>query len=506
MKIDFIFRFIHALDQGELRSCRNELELDTSDLGKFRLLLFEALAVQSTYDWEVLQHSFSAHKMRSQLSVEKNRLLESLMAILTSVRRKKEHARCPWLKLEDARMLLSMGLLNDAVDTIQEGLLLAMAIQDVFAELQLREMLREAYKSIDRKALQLQIMENDQKLEATSSKVTNLITYTLINDRMLDYHMRYRAVAPEQVMHGVDQLMAQPEMQSINQATSLPAQLRYYHIQALYDRMNNRMPQAVENYTHLVALWETNTERMEYYAHFYRRAVANLIGVLTISHHYEQVPHLLARMENIQVTGQRSKVLHFTDIELQHQLFYLNTGQLENVFAREQNVKKGINQYGKAIGESYAITLQYNLAVAHLLNDDTGNALHYFNRIREMGICQERIDLQGIARLFRLALLMHDKTNTNFQHFLRNSKRFFVDDHQLHAMEEVIYAWITQHSKLEDNATLLASFQMLYNKLQPFEEHHMAGAEEFRFYAYANAHNVKIRSLFNQDLKRKGII
>jgi hypothetical protein len=313
-------------------------------------------------------------------------------------------------------------------------------------------------------------------------------------------------VAPNQVMRSVDQLMAQPEMSNIDQALSLPAQLRYYHIQALYDRMNNRMPLALENYRHLVALWETNTERMEYYAHFYRRAVANLIGTLTISNHYDQVPDLLARMENIHVTGQRSKVLHFTDVELQHQLFYLNTGQLENVFAREHNVKKGINQYGKAIGESFAITLQYNLAVAHLLNDDTGNALHYFNRIREMGICQERIDLQGIARLFRLTLLLHDKTNTNFQHYLRNSKRFFVDDHQLHAMEEVIYAWITQHSKLEDFSTRLASYQILYNQLQPFEEQHIAGAEEFRFYAYANAHNVTIRSLFNLDLKRKGIM
>lgn len=90
MNTDLIFRFIHALNQGELRSCRNELELDSIEVGKFRLLLFETLAAQPSRDWDALKLSVSVHRTRAQLLVEKTQLLELLMAILASVRRKKE--------------------------------------------------------------------------------------------------------------------------------------------------------------------------------------------------------------------------------------------------------------------------------------------------------------------------------------------------------------------------------------------------------------------------------
>jgi len=506
MRNDFLYRLIHVLDQGELRVCRNELALDCSSVGKFRLLIFESLAAQNEYDWDALCDAVSKNRMRSQLSVEKTRLQDMLLAVLHSVRRNREGERCPWVKFEDARILLGLGLLENAAEMATEGIGLAVAMEDVYSELQLRELLREIYKSLDRKALQTRIMDNDQRLEVVVEKVQNLNAYTLINDRMLDYHLRNRVVNDEQVNNGVAMLMSKDEMSSIDMALSLPAQLCYYFILVVYNRMMKRTEEAIISSRKVLELWDSNPCRKQYYAHLYRRALANLIGLLTITDCHDEVSELLQEMEKTSESGHRSKVLRFCDVELQHQLYYMNTGRLEGVFAREQVVTAGLSKYGKAIGESYMITLIYNLAVAHLLNDNLGKALHYYNRIRELGICSERMDLQGIARLFRLALLMLDTSNVNFQHYLRNSKRFFDRNHRLHPMEELMYDWIVRHSKLKGKTEMTSSYEWLYAELLPFEAKRDLGAMEFRLFAHSMATNQNIRHLFDATMKRGNVV
>lgn len=496
MKHDFLYRFIRSLDKGETRMCKQYLQGDVSPLGAMRQHVFSTLLNQEQCDLEALLRSLRKKGFdTSHLTKEKRRLLDDLLEVVGRLHRQREGRQCPWTSWQDARTLLRLGMADAAAETALAGLEQATAQEDVFAELQLRELLREILKGLDRKAEQGTILTNDQQLETAVNKARDLTAYTLIHDRMLDYIKKHRLAEAEAVRRQVEEMMRLPEMQGAELATSLPAQLRHYTTLSMHRGLLNDPAGSLEAYRQVVRLWESNAPRRTQQPHLYRKALANLIGMLTVSGHLEEARLLLARMEAIPLLYQRDRVMHFCDVEYQHQLFYLNVGELDMALQREEGIMKGLREFGRFIGPSYQVSFRYNLAVAHLLNDHPGPAKRLFNEIRDMKEVNERQDLQGLARLFRLVLLLHDPS---FENYLRNSRPFFKKEDRPYLLEQLVYTWIGQHWKLTEAEAVQQSFAQLSAALPALEQQRITGAEEFRIWAQAHAEGVKVRAVYGR--------
>jgi hypothetical protein len=501
MKHDILHRFVRSLDKGEQRLCKQHLQRDDSNLGNMRLAMFDSLLRQGEYDQDALLRSVKKHRCDAErLSQEKHRVFDDLIEVVGRLHREREGRQCPWTQWQDARTLLRLGMAEDAADTAMAGIERAMALEDVFAEMQLRELLREIFKLLDRTENQAAILTNDQSLETAVTKVRNLTAYTLIRDRMLDYMKKHRVADAAAVRKEVDGMMQLPEMQGPEQATSLPAQLRYHTILSMYKRLRNDLEGAVDAFRQVVSLWEGNELSRTQQPHFYRKALANLIGMLTTCGKLEEARELLARMEAIPLLYQRDKVMHFCDVEYQHQLFFLNVGELDMALQREEGIINGLREFGRFIGPSYQVSFRYNLAVAHVLNDEPGPAKRLFSEIRDLKDITECQDLQGLARLFRLALLMDE---SNFESFLRNSRPFFSKDDRQYPLEQTIYDWIAQHWKLTDGGACQRSFATLTTALLALEQQRITGAEEFRIWAQAHAEDVPVRKVYARSFREK---
>lgn len=500
MENDTLHRFVRSLDMGELRVCEQYLTTAKGKNSGTYMMMFAALLRQETYNRDALIRAIKGVWNGPRLAREKHRLFDDLMEVVGRLHREREGRQCPWTHWQDARTLFRMDMVEEAAETARTGLNRAMALEDVFAELQLRELLREILKEQDRKAVQGAIMANEQSLQTSAAKVQNLTAYTLIRDRMLDYIKKHRLAEAEAVRMEMDGMMQQPEMQGVEQAISLPAQLRYYAILSMYHRLRNDPDGALEAYRQVVRLWESNELRRTQQPHLYRKALANLIGMLTLTGNHEEARELLARMESIPLLYQRDKVMQFCDVEYQHQLFYLNVGELERALDREEGISQGLREHGHLIRSSYQICFRYNLAVAHLLNDRPGAAKRLFNEIRNLKDIAECQDLQGLARLFRLALFLGDE---GFEGFLRNSRAFFRTEDRQYGLEQAIYQWIGQHWKLTEEKAVRQSFAELTEQLSQFEQQRITGAEEFRIWAQAHAEGVPLKEVYARKFKRQ---
>ncbi len=496
MKHDFLYHFIQSLDKADVHCCRESSYINSGKWGAQRLALFNALHHQKEYNLDKLTEALNDDAYAAILAYEKPRMYKALLATVLDHRKRREESSSPSNTLEESHLLTHLGLLEEAAESANEGIALAMANEDVITELALRELLRTIYKALPRKPIEDAITQNEYCLEMVGQKVDNLIQYTLISDRLGDYNKRFRVADRKNVRQAMDQLIANPLMADMKLAMSLPAQIKFAYSWAFYYSSIGNNAKTNEYFALLLSLWESNTAYIAHNPHHYIGAICNQIGQLAIMGQIDEVPNLLRKMEQVPTSGRRAEMLAFSAVELQYQLYYINTNQLELAIAREDGLLKGIKAFGKLMDESKKLCLLYNMGVCYLTAGHVLKAKNYFIQIRDLGELHSRLDLQGLARIWRLLLLLELDKDDGFAPYLRNSKRFFNANHPSYPMEDAIYTWLKKHHATFHSAEGKMNLYSLSTALQQFEAQGILGAEELRLWASSRATGKCIRELF----------
>jgi hypothetical protein len=502
MRADFLHRFIRALDKGEVQAFRESAHLNSGVLAAQRSSLFDTLLNMQEYDAEALAAHADDRSYLSKLSDEKHRMLRALFAVVQHHKAITERVTDPWQCFNEARLLMGKGLMEDAVGVIGSGIVAAQKVDDLFAELQIRELLRKTYKLLPRKDIIPAITENEYKMDTVVRKVSNLTRYTIICDSINDLQKRYRMADDASVVTAISQLMSDPLLADIGQALSLPAQIKFASAHAFQAQFHKRIEQAEEYWQLCLSLWESNPDRIAYLPHYYRETLANLIGLQTRMGLTGHIPVLLKRLEQVPAADRRAQMLAFCHVELQYQLFYMNTGQFDAALERESLVNKGLSSFGKLMRENSELTLLYNLGVLHLIMGHDDRAKDYFTRIRSKGKLHSRLDLQGLARYFRLLLLMESDKDDGFYYFLRSNQRSYRTGTPSNNMEKVIHNWLQKHYRDFHSAKKVQILMKLHAALLPFEEQKAVGAEELRLWAMSRATGTPMRKLFEESLAK----
>lgn len=498
MKPDFLHRFIHALDKGEVNACRTSEHLNSGKWADQRLTLFNALLSMEKYDQDRLVLMLDHPQFVRSLSNEKYRLYRALLHTVTDLRMRREDGDRAWACISESRVLLGLGMPDEACVVTLEGIEEAARVHDLFAELQLREQLRRLYKALPRKDNITRVTDNEYRLETVVLQVRNLQRYTAICDRLDDYQSRYRMADDMSIRAAMDGLRSDPLMADIDRAMSLPAQIRFASAHAFLAHAEGDLPQAAEHMELCLSLWESCPDRIAHVPSQYRQAVANYMGILNLIGERTLLPVLLKKLEQVPVKDRRDAVLAFGDVELQYQLFHINSGEPEKVVERGDIVLNGLRRFGKLVRESRQITLLFNLGVAHLITGNSASAKNCFNRIHDMGQSPARIDLQGLARMMRLLLILEDDIGERFQHFLRNNRRVFRKGMPFYRMEDIVHRWLTAHYKDYHTHSRKEALMSLHVKLQPFEEQKLPGAEEIRLWTLSRASGRPIMDILGE--------
>jgi len=503
MAPDILHRFIQTMNTGEIAAFRGSYYLNSGKWQAQRLRVFDALLKMDVYDQEVLLSEIDHAEYSKIIVTEKHRFFEALMSFTIEWQKHLGERNNPWSLFEESRLLLERGFPLEARDRILDGIAISERVHDLYAELPLREHLRVIYRQLPRLDYLSEITENEFRLEAVTKKVVNLSSYTMICDHLSDFHKKYRVADDVKVKSAVDSLMADPLMTDMESAISLPAQIRFASTHAFYAQFHGRLHEAVEHMHLALSLWESCRARIEYVPHLYLEALSNFLGILIRLNDSSQVPILLKRMEQVKISGKRAEMVAFCDVELQYQLHFMNSGQFERVLEREKRVISGIKVNSKLITESKELVLLYNLGVTHLILGNNKTAKEYFSKIRDKGKLDSRFDLQSIARIFRLLLLLEDETNDRFHYYLRNNRRSFRKELPFYKMEDVLYRWLTKHQYDYHTLNKKQFLLKLFDSLEPFEKQKLVGAEELRLWALSRATGKSVLELLEKTELQK---
>jgi hypothetical protein len=493
MKSDFLYRLIHSLDVGEVRECEHHLATAKGSLAQPRKLLFDTLLRQNTYDRSKLLRTLRPHWTDKRVSQELDKLYEVLIELVSGLHRRREGRQCPWTLWSDARTLFRKGLVDEAAQMAQKGMARAALLDDVQAMMPLRDLLREIGKNTASMPDHAQLVQDHQALTEAAEKLSTYTALTVMSDQLFYWHKRYRTVDEEKYAELMAQLPHTELLNGTAHLSSWPSTLRYHTIRAFQACLTSDHCAALEHYRTIVQVWESNPHRMAQHPRLYREALANLIGTLTMHNGHGEVLGLLQRMEQVPVIHQHDRALHLCHVELHYLFFHMNTGQLEAALARKPRIMEGLREFGRTVPPSYPISFRYNLGVAHLLNEEPGMALRLFNEVRDMGHCPVREDLQGLARLWRLLLLMQD---AEFGHYLRNSRPFFRSHQQHYRLERTVHKWIGYHWRLTGAEALRQSYAALRTDLDAYAREGIVGANEIRMWAHAHADKLPMREVY----------
>lgn len=502
MKSDSLYRLIHSMDKHEIAYCSEALMRDSGAMAEDRMFLFYALWNMEKYDGGTIKEALAGRKIATNLAVEKNRLFQRVSFHLSVYLEDKKSANDPEKILRQAEALVHLAMLEEALEVTQRGIVWAVRLEELHLEVKLRDVLRLIYKNMGQNGLDTLRIENEYLMETAAKKLARSVRYRLINDRAFDYLRRYRVADLESVGKGMEELINLPEMKDVKMADSLQSQLHYYLILSFYHSSRNEMSEAIDAQMWHLKLLESNQERLKLYQSDYLSIISNILGKLSILKRFDEAPELLRKMEFMVVRGKRKETRKFANVELQYQLYYMNSGQLERVFEREQKVQHGLRKFGTSVTGSAKLALLYNFGIAHLICNETRKALNYFNQIKGLGVLPYRKDLQGVSRLIRLLLLVENDQGGTFKHYLRNSKRFFRSGDKAYKLEAVIITWLEDHHKIKASGQKKKSFQKLARSVQQFVKASVIGSEEIQIWAVAHAKQVTVNEVFEKGIHK----
>lgn len=500
MKSNSLHRLIQAFDKGEQRYCRDVLNQEKSNHSVAKLLLFDSLLAMKFYDSGLLKKLLSKTSIAQNLAVEKNRMFQQMLNLIRTLHINRSGRNDPYSRLEEGKVLVELLLFEEAEEVVLKGLTHAQDAEELLAELALRELLRIIYKNTNKNDLLRHRIDNEYRMEMTSRKLTTLVRYTNINDRAFDYLRRYRVANMNEAKLGMDELVNLPEVQDINLATSLPAQQRFYNIWNFYHSSRNELSQALNALLKVHNLWLANPKRKTLHLTLYINHIGNITGKLISLKRFSEAQGFLSTLEKLDVKGRRLLRMIFSTLEVQYQMYYMNSGDLQMALNREKNVTDGLRKFAGSIKDSVRLTLLYNLAVAHLVSGNSRLALQYFNRIRELGELRDRTDLQGAARLLRLLLLEDMNDTVHFSHYLRNSGMFFTKKDRSYQLETAVYDWLHVQNKLVKKAERRASFGQFADTIHSHIAKGFTGAEEMFIWASAKQRGIKPSTVFKEIL------
>lgn len=502
MRNDTLHWLVHSLDGSHKKLFYRQLKDRKGKDSALRLRMFEVLRKQESYNSKAFKEAVNEGCSDSRISVTKHRLYHDLIRFLADVREQRLRNQQAIYHWEEATILLEQSMYEEASEVCMKGLQLALDQEDLIMEVMLRERLRIIFKGMDREAHSDTITGNEYALETTGRKLTRYIRYTQIKDRMYDYHKRYRVLDDHGVKRGVEELMQREEILNPNLADSFPSQLRYHQIMGFYHHLYGDKEKTLMHHKMLVRLWEQKPERIARDQQFYLSALSNTLGLLGTTGRLEESPVYLQKLEEVRPAQRRERIQHFTNLELQYMLYFLNTGRLEQCAQREEQVIEGMDEYGRAINQGSRISLLFNLGVCRMMLGDMGRATYFFNSIRDLGRLHDRMDLQGLARILRL-LLLYDNDAGTFGHYLRNSQRFFDKKDKLYPMEKAVYGWLEEHESLTDAKAKRTSYDKLVGLVYPFSRKEHLGAEEILMWATARRDARPMKEVYLEAIRKR---
>jgi hypothetical protein len=399
------------------------------------LKLFAAVEKQDVADDESLKKIFKQEAFVKQLHVAKIYLSELILKSLRNYHSGNTITSSIHDLLRDAEILFRKELYESSLLKVRKALLLA----DKFEKLPL------ALECLQWERRVLLAMGRQGGDDATVTLEKEGVAISQLHQQYVYWHRThflFDLLKDDEAVTGLKN----------DEPATLQAKTLHKHLLYSYYFVNRQFQEAEEEISSLIAVLETESDRISDDPGSYVTAIGNKIGLLMSQKRWNEIEAMIRLMREVPVKYDLPRDSRFT-VRLWLRIFnlelevYRDTRQLEKGIQLSKDVKEYLTRHGPLIPPNYRIMLCFQSASIHFLKGNYTPSLHWSNEIVNENYGSTREDLQCYARILNLMIHYELGNILVIRYAVESFRRFFSKKKSLGEFEQNIFILFARLSK-----------------------------------------------------------
>lgn len=468
-----LFDLVHSLSRTEKRYFKLMAELHVMGKKNNYIKLFEAISKQEEYDETAIKKKFRRETFVKQLTFTKNALSNKILKSLRDYHSGGKNVSVAFQlreSLNNLELLYRKSLLNQMGKELRRSKKLAYQYDAFSYLLQLLAWEKRLLTGTVSKKVVQQLAELVAEDEYILLLLQNKRAYQSLNEQIVVSLRVKESTKDADTVQDFQLLFDNPLLKEESKALSFTAKLLYHDTKGHYFSKTRKHKQAFEHYQKLVGLWATKQGKRLQKDDLgsYRKALNNYLNSCKQTNQFDLFPDVLQKIEALPTDTFEAKFKAFQLVVINQLLYFINTKRFEEGTAKISEWEKGLEKYGAYISPSHLLTIYYNIALLHFLQENHSEALLWLNEIIYFPKADIRKDLQQVARLLQLILHYELENEEILENLYRSTYRNLKQANDLDIFEQIVLRNIRQLIKVNifDKQELKECLLTFRNELQ----------------------------------------
>ncbi len=445
-----IFELIHALSVSERAYFKKFAYKIKNKESKDYIELFDAIALQKTYNETLLKNRLTHTKLFNNFSASKSYLINLIAETLTPLCIENTMHGSILKALAQIRFLIEKNAQHTAKKKIQqvkkwikEYELFSYADALFHMEISLIPFTKE-----DETIRKLII---EEKIYAENC-VQNLSQYIMLKEEWIYFRQNSQTyVRDASYREFIDSQLGLPLLSDINLAITTRSRFLFYYIRIGYKLLINDLESAfVDSCKQYVLIKENIPFRRQYNLEYINCLGNHLLRMINVNN-YTDADEVIAKLEH-ELDANQDIVLKQTkrlNIIYAERAKSMHEKEFPRLLDSTELLDSAIQFYNKR--KDIALSLIYDRALAYFYNDKFDDALHAINLLLNNEDLYSFKDLESYAHIIRLLCFIEQDRIFVFDNLFENLKKKLYRDKKLFKMENCILKMLETYSATSED-------------------------------------------------------
>lgn len=427
-----LHQLIHSLTKSEKRFFKLHSSLQEGE--KNYLKIFDAVDKQSEYDEDDLKALFKNETFIRHFPSEKNHLYKQILKSLRAYHSDNSISSILKQEIKNIEILYNKALFRECNKFLYRAKKLAIAHEKFYFLFELisweKMLLEEAFEDGEfTKDLDTLIVEEQQVIE----KLRNLAAYHVLYSK-INYVFRSGGFArDEESRKLIDEIANHPLIVGKNTALSNRAATICYYTQGFCQLAHGDYKTALEKFTKVKTILDTNPNLKKDLAKRYTRTVSNMISCLIDKGDFKQAEEMIQDLKNIaEEPGFGSTDIMLTifkncsiaELQICHR-----KGDFSGSLVKLENILAGLEEYEGKLHKEQEIGFFFHIAYTYFGVGQYSKALSWINKVLNDNETTLRQDVYSYARIFNL-VIHYELGNYDLLEYITKSTQRYLSRRQ----------------------------------------------------------------------------
>ncbi len=399
-----LYQLIRSMSKAEKRHFKLTAQQNSKNGASNYIKLFDAIDKAKNYDEQKILQRVGRDRIAANLSSTKYQLSKLLCRVIYDFNGRARSENNITEEIGIIKLLFDRGLYGMAGKHLTRAKQIA---QEHHNNLHLLELLSLQQQM----ALQGEVRTSDESLtvlirerQSILDSIVNESSYAELYYRLRELSQSKKSIDKSAVAVELQEIMAAPLVQEVENAQSLKARQMYYRIHGHSAIMRIDWVQAYAMFEKLLKLWEAHPILIADDLRWYMADLTNFFTACCRAEKFEDLEPILNKVKDLPSLSFADKVQTFQNAAYMELHYYLQNGLLARGLPAVNQIKANLEIYQNKLSIRWLLLLFHNLSTFFFLSSLFEESLDYFKKIQKFANDKNHPDLRTLADLFELII------------------------------------------------------------------------------------------------------